>query len=61
MALVRLRVGFGHQFVFAGEVYSSGDELEVQDNVASTLMRNKLALPADGTWPDELLEENERE
>ncbi|NGO11055.1 hypothetical protein G5C60_26505 [Streptomyces sp. HC44] len=59
---MRLRVGFGHQFIFAGEVYSSGDELEVPDNVALTLMRAKLALPADGTaWPDELLAEHERE
>lgn len=49
---MRLRVGFGRSFVFAGETYSAGDELEVPDGVALTILRNGLALPANGVWPD---------
>jgi len=47
---MRLRVGFGHQFVFGDQTYSSGDEFDVSDDVALALLATGLVLPVDGDW-----------
>lgn len=47
---MRLRVGFGKQFVFAGRTLSSGDEFEVPEGTAMTLLASGLVLPVDGDW-----------
>ncbi|MFF1275145.1 hypothetical protein ACFVZC_17285 [Streptomyces marokkonensis] len=47
---IRLHVAFGRQFVFAGELHSSGEALDVPEATALALLKSGLVLPADGDW-----------